>query len=309
MLESCEGEIRSRCCTALNTLFRYAVVAHARRGVGEVAGVASSSSPAAPLYALVARAWVGLLDTIPVGSTSCTEYFDLLITMVGDAASGEVAAAGVLGDIGSQLLASVVPRLLSHRTLEERSSPSASAAAIAAAAASQGVGTPAGAEDDSLAEQHVKRDHLLHGLLRVARAVLAWVPGVRTAELGAPVAVGDVAATAAAAAGTPALRWTLDLMGFLFRHCLFGIPTRSCHGPTAPPMCKASPTRSAAYELLFTLVAEQPELYFRLSVLLAAQHPRASRHTVSWHYMPAVLQKSGSGYVGLRNLGATCYMK
>ena len=40
----------------------------------------------------------------------------------------------------------------------------------------------------------------------------------------------------------------------------------------------------------------------------AATYERAGAPRTLWHDMPAAMEKSRCGYVGLKNLGATCYL-
>ena len=103
--------------------------------------------------------------------------------------------------------------------------------------------------------------------------------------------------------------------------CLFEIPTEHNHGPTAPPKCKTSTSREAAFDLLAALCVGC-EANFELVIgMLGAQDNRKSQgggeianihapRTVVEDFIhnPAARDKSSSGFVGLKNLGATCYM-
>ncbi|KAJ8674345.1 hypothetical protein QAD02_005607 [Eretmocerus hayati] len=86
---------------------------------------------------------------------------------------------------------------------------------------------------------------------------------------------------------------------------LFALPTpRSKH----MPKCKSQASRSAAFDLLIELVKSAPDNYRLLHEKLLAQHKPGSHPPYSWDYWPHDDGRSDCGYVGLTNLGATCYM-
>lgn len=97
------------------------------------------------------------------------------------------------------------------------------------------------------------------------------------------------------------------LIEHLFHNCLFDIATMDNHGLYCPPKCKTKRCRNIAFSLLSELAKGCLENFQELSELLLRQHPINS-HRTNWHYLPHAHEKSPSGYVGLRNLGATCYM-
>lgn len=107
-------------------------------------------------------------------------------------------------------------------------------------------------------------------------------------------------------AGSPAPS-TSGMRGFVdFLHdeCLFAAHDAP---PTRPPMCTELATRQAAFDLVLELVSLCPRaLSNTLSKALQLHSRRESREFHS--YQPSALQKSPTGFVGLRNLGATCYM-
>eukprot|EP00965_Chrysotila_dentata_P138396 4577463-Pleurochrysis_carterae.AAC.1 len=81
-------------------------------------------------------------------------------------------------------------------------------------------------------------------------------------------------------------------------------------GPAAPPACKSHECRAVAYAVLVELADGEPDnLSQLLRLQLKQQLQRSGANTVGmqWHYMPAAQEKAPCGYVGLRNLGATCY--
>ncbi|XP_014226620.1 ubiquitin carboxyl-terminal hydrolase 34 isoform X1 [Trichogramma pretiosum] len=86
---------------------------------------------------------------------------------------------------------------------------------------------------------------------------------------------------------------------------LFALPTpRAKH----MPKCKSQASRSAAFDLLIELVKSAPENYKILREKLLDQHKPGMRTPFTWDYWPHDDGRSDCGYVGLTNLGATCYM-
>jgi ubiquitin C-terminal hydrolase len=103
-----------------------------------------------------------------------------------------------------------------------------------------------------------------------------------------------------------------------FADDLFRLPSAAearSLGALAPPRCKTRTSRALALALLSELAAGEPANLTRLVDLLLAQQltrgggaPSASRFASLWHYAPALQERSRCGYVGLKNLGATCYL-
>nr|XP_012145219.1 PREDICTED: ubiquitin carboxyl-terminal hydrolase 34 isoform X2 [Megachile rotundata] len=86
---------------------------------------------------------------------------------------------------------------------------------------------------------------------------------------------------------------------------LFALPNpRSKH----VPKCKSQVSRSAAFDLLVELVKSAPDNYKILHEKLLAQHKPGPHSPYPWDYWPHEDGRSDCGYVGLTNLGATCYM-
>ena len=98
-----------------------------------------------------------------------------------------------------------------------------------------------------------------------------------------------------------------QLLQFLFGECLFNPPTLDDHGPLAAPVCKRKSTRQAALTLLQVLCRSSESLYKDLTTRLMDHHSYGERRS-TWSYLPASQQRDVCGYVGLKNLGATCYM-
>ncbi|XP_052133303.1 ubiquitin carboxyl-terminal hydrolase puf isoform X2 [Frankliniella occidentalis] len=74
------------------------------------------------------------------------------------------------------------------------------------------------------------------------------------------------------------------------------------------PKCKSQASRSAAYDLLVELVRGSPDNYRILHEKLLEQHKPGPHSPYPWDYWPHEDGRSDCGYVGLTNLGATCYM-
>lgn len=87
--------------------------------------------------------------------------------------------------------------------------------------------------------------------------------------------------------------------------CLFAHPNAKDRNL---PKCKQQSTRSAAFDLLFEIIRGCEENQMILVKLLYKQHTAISHNTYTWDYWPHDDCRSDCGYVGLINLGATCYM-
>ncbi|XP_017767834.1 PREDICTED: ubiquitin carboxyl-terminal hydrolase 34 [Nicrophorus vespilloides] len=74
------------------------------------------------------------------------------------------------------------------------------------------------------------------------------------------------------------------------------------------PKCKSARSRTAAFDLLVDLVKGAPENYDMLHKKLLKQHQPGPNSPYPWDYWPHEDGRSECGYVGLTNLGATCYM-
>lgn len=87
--------------------------------------------------------------------------------------------------------------------------------------------------------------------------------------------------------------------------CLFELPNP---GRRNRPRCKSQLTRAAAYDLLIELCRNAPENYSRLHEKLMLYHSPLFHAPYPWDYWPRDDGRAECGYVGLTNLGATCYM-
>ena len=82
-------------------------------------------------------------------------------------------------------------------------------------------------------------------------------------------------------------------------------------GVDAPPKCKTLENRAAALGLLAELADGSTDNVIELVELLLQLQQQRSASALprsQWHYMPAAQEKARCGYVGLKNLGATCYL-
>ncbi|CAM9266774.1 unnamed protein product, partial [Scytosiphon promiscuus] len=138
------------------------------------------------------------------------------------------------------------------------------------------------------------------------------------------------------------------LLHHVYHECLFDIATHDNHGPLAPPKCRTEGCRANAFGLLTDLATGCRANVAVLINLLLRHHSSSSPcqrpspaaeptnrppgsssapdgdgdggsaggnggsgmgvERVSWSYAPRQADKAECGYVGLQNLGATCYM-
>lgn len=87
--------------------------------------------------------------------------------------------------------------------------------------------------------------------------------------------------------------------------CLFDLPSpQNRH----KPKCKSQSSRGGAYDLLVEMCRNAPKNYVILHGKLLKQHIPGPQSPYPWDYWPRDDGRSEAGYVGLTNLGATCYM-
>eukprot|EP01117_Protostelium_nocturnum_P007975 TRINITY_DN2842_c0_g2_i10.p1 TRINITY_DN2842_c0_g2~~TRINITY_DN2842_c0_g2_i10.p1 ORF type:complete len:2789 (-),score=856.42 TRINITY_DN2842_c0_g2_i10:989-9238(-) len=130
-----------------------------------------------------------------------------------------------------------------------------------------------------------EEDVVLIGRLQLIRSILKRLPQVK-------VSIGNEG----------------GLISEVFEKCLFDIPTPENHANDAPPKCKSEASRKAAFLLLVELTIDCPQNFQMISQKFLSHHTDVSLKRDMWHFSPSSMEKSDSGYVGLRNLGATCYM-
>uniref|UniRef100_A0A3B5M8F1 Ubiquitin carboxyl-terminal hydrolase 34 n=1 Tax=Xiphophorus couchianus TaxID=32473 RepID=A0A3B5M8F1_9TELE len=76
----------------------------------------------------------------------------------------------------------------------------------------------------------------------------------------------------------------------------------------AQPKCKSHSARAAAYDLLVEMVKGSVENYRLLHNWVMSQHMQSSHAPYKWDYWPHDDVRAECRFVGLTNLGATCYM-
>ncbi|KAJ3092507.1 hypothetical protein HK102_006495 [Quaeritorhiza haematococci] len=104
-------------------------------------------------------------------------------------------------------------------------------------------------------------------------------------------------------------QWGTRLIDVTFNDCLFNIPSmEDIDRNPVPPKCKTDGSRAAAFEVLDVLVNGCQTNFFHITDLLLKQLNRGNINYDVWNYCPKAVQKASCGYVGLQNLGATCYM-
>lgn len=95
-----------------------------------------------------------------------------------------------------------------------------------------------------------------------------------------------------------------ELITELYQRCMF----TDKYSSTKLPKCKTHTTRSSAYELFLVLAKLSTENKQQILTLFSGNHSGPYQKISQWEYYPGNEDKSSAGYVGLVNLGATCYM-
>eukprot|EP00960_Hanusia_phi_P075978 768493-Hanusia_phi.AAC.5 len=98
-----------------------------------------------------------------------------------------------------------------------------------------------------------------------------------------------------------------DFIKYLIFDCLFDLPAVEDRKLVSPPKCKTPRTRETAFELLSALVEDCQSTQNEVLNCLLKLHDKREFRSL-YLYRPWQLDKAPCGYVGLRNLGATCYM-
>jgi ubiquitin C-terminal hydrolase len=140
-------------------------------------------------------------------------------------------------------------------------------------------------------------DELLCGVLALLKELITQLPEQKRA-VGMPSADGK----------SPGLI-------FVLYDCLFGKPTPQTQATmlVPPPKCKTHKARGMAFELLAELGKGCIENTQELVELFSPNHLRKPNsedgaRRMEWNFESKAEGKSDVGYVGLRNLGCTCYM-
>ncbi|XP_035892637.1 ubiquitin carboxyl-terminal hydrolase puf isoform X2 [Anopheles stephensi] len=135
-------------------------------------------------------------------------------------------------------------------------------------------------ERDYLESRHGSPDDGLFGLLNLMANLLKFDPGFKYSLAGQ------------------------EFMISVFC-CLFELPSPE---DREKPKCKSNAARAAAYDLLVEMCRNAPKNYLLLHGKLMQQHRAGPHSPYPWDYWPQEEGRSECGYVGLTNLGATCYM-
>lgn len=95
-----------------------------------------------------------------------------------------------------------------------------------------------------------------------------------------------------------------QLLDIAFQY-LFEVPVPETR---CRPKCKSQAARAATYDLMVELCKKAPQNYVKLHAKLMHQHCFSFHAPYPWDYWPRDDGRAECGYVGLTNLGATCYM-
>jgi ubiquitin carboxyl-terminal hydrolase 34 len=99
-----------------------------------------------------------------------------------------------------------------------------------------------------------------------------------------------------------------SLLKEVFKNCLFAIPSaENRHLAQTPPKCKTKASRNAAFKLLLELAKDSPHNFKVLAELIVNQSDSVDMGT-DFSFSPGSKEKSSTGFLGLENQGATCYM-
>ncbi|KAF9573120.1 hypothetical protein EC968_008969 [Mortierella alpina] len=131
-------------------------------------------------------------------------------------------------------------------------------------------------------------DTVLIGMLKVATAMISVNASLRQLDTG------------------------FRIIDFVFDECLFPQTLAGTPSSTAvalkPAKCASEGSRSAAFGYLEEAVRGSPEA-LRLVINKTRRHfERDSEMEDQWGYDPQMIKRARCGFVGLQNLGATCYV-
>lgn len=97
----------------------------------------------------------------------------------------------------------------------------------------------------------------------------------------------------------------------ILNHCLFDEPEPENRELVHPPKCKSSPSREAAFSVIEELAARSESIFSYVIKQLMPHHEpgfTSGPGVNEFKFVPEVSTKSSVGYVGLKNLGCTCYI-
>jgi len=101
---------------------------------------------------------------------------------------------------------------------------------------------------------------------------------------------------------------------YVFYQCLFSFPSAGDNGSFSAPKCKTLESRESAFNVLRALCEDCLNNVHKITQLLLDSHhsyesePPRRDLLHEWHFDPISRDKGSTGHVGLRNLGATCYL-
>jgi len=102
-----------------------------------------------------------------------------------------------------------------------------------------------------------------------------------------------------------------EFVQLVLHTCLFEVPFSGRLTATSPPKCKNAATRKEALKLLNAISAGSPDTLVKIVAYLDRLHRdphwRSSRHQ-DWNNHHMTMERSETGFVGIKNLGCTCYM-
>lgn len=99
-------------------------------------------------------------------------------------------------------------------------------------------------------------------------------------------------------------------MQLVIYKCLFELPSQSVDKALLPPKCKSQQTRAAAFNLA-SIFCKNPEFIQSMMQFLKSQFEDPSWRTSKrpdWNNSSTSMEKSITGYCGMKNLGCICYM-
>ncbi|KAI1320684.1 hypothetical protein EDD11_010218 [Mortierella claussenii] len=133
-----------------------------------------------------------------------------------------------------------------------------------------------------------KEDTVLIGMLRVATAMISAEPKLKEQDVDHAI------------------------IDYIFDECLFPQTTspETLEEPVMPTLakCQSEGSRSAAFGYLEEAAKGGPEILRHIIVKTRKQFDRGSDLEHQWGYDPQLTKKASCGFVGLQNLGATCYV-
>ena len=292
---------------------------HFRAQVAEAnqASEAASKAAAVSPWALHRFLFVDILLKVLPTVCSKTQYashaqdfFQLLVLLARDLLTHELSAgsAQVMPHFDWTQLAQRVVHWIKSRPILESKHAITRTATTVHARASVGAGP-----------KPVECDHVLVGLMNLLSSLVQHMPALRDLVAQRPQFSSEaeqLLLNESATAGTSGAASARDhnhaagLVSEVF-NSLFDLPSmRTSHLATQAPKCKRRITRLAAFHLLLTLVTNHPANYLALTTLLLDQNWTQNSVALSgeWEYAPEDYLKSPTGYVGMQNLSATCYL-